>query len=79
MCTRFTTVRVNVTGSTNDVGVEPAGQLVGPVPGGVPIGARAPVDYRPVADIVVELADVTVGDPTNERHVSVLTLGVQAL
>jgi hypothetical protein len=78
MCKRFTTVRVNVTGASNDVGIEAAGQRIGPVPGGVPNGAT-PVDCRPVAEIVVKLADVTVGDPSSERHLSVLPLGVQAL
>ena len=79
MCTRFGTVRVNVTGSSNDVGFEAGGPSIGLVPGGMPKGTTSPVGYRQVADIALQLADVTTGRSTDEPHTSVLTLGVEAL
>jgi hypothetical protein len=79
MCRRFAAVRTNVTGSSNDVGAEGAGQSSGLVPGGMPKGTTSPVGRWPVADIALGLADRTVGGPTDEPHTSVLTLGVEAL
>jgi hypothetical protein len=78
MRTRFTSLRVNVTGSSHDVGFEDAGHI-GLVPGGMPNGTTSPVGDWRVPDIAVELADVTYGGPTDERRLSVLTLGVEAL
>jgi hypothetical protein len=79
MCTRFTTVRVNATGSSDDVGFEAARQCSGLVPGGMPTETTSPVGYWRVADIAVELADATVGVPTDERQLRVLTLDANAL
>ena len=79
MCTRFTTVRVNVTDSSNDVGFEAAARSSGLVPDGMPKDTTNPVGRWHVADIAVELPDLTVGGPTAERHLSILMLGVEAL
>lgn len=76
MCTRFTTVRVDVIGSSHDVGFDAAGQHIGLMPGGMPKGTTSPVGDWHVADIGVGL---TVGGPTNEPQLSVFTLGVEAL
>jgi hypothetical protein len=79
MCTRFRAVRVNVTGSSYDGGLEAACPSVGLVPGGMPKGTASPVGTWHVADVAVELADVTVGGPTDVPQLSVLTLGVGTL
>jgi hypothetical protein len=70
---------VNVTGPSSDVGLKAAGHNIDLVPGGVPRGTPSHVDYRHLADISAELADVTVGSPTNEPRLSIVTLGVEAL
>jgi hypothetical protein len=79
MCTRFRIGQVDVTGSSNDARLEAAGHDIGLVPGGVPRGTTSRVGYRRRADIAAELADVTVGGPTDEPEMSALTLGVEAL
>jgi hypothetical protein len=79
MCTRFKSARVNVTGSSNEVGFEAAGSTIGMVPGDEPKGTTSPMGYRQFAGIALELADLTVGGSTDEPHASVLRFGVEAL
>jgi hypothetical protein len=79
MCTRFRTVPVNVTDSSNDAGFEGADRYVGLMPGGTPTGTTSSVHSWHLADIAVELADVSVRAQTDEPPVSVLTLGVETL
>ena len=77
MCTRFTIARMAVTASSNEL--EAAAQFCGLVPGGMPTGTELPVGDWHAADIGVELADVALAGPTDERRLSVLTLSVEAL
>ena len=70
---------MNVADSSNEVGVVADGPSIGLSPGGMPKGATPPVGSWHVAGIAVELAEVTVGGPTDEPRLSVLTFGVEAL
>lgn len=71
-------MQVNVTGPSNNIGFE-GGPPIGLVPGGMPKGTTSPVGNRQVADIALQLADVTIGESTDEPHMSVRALGVEAL
>jgi hypothetical protein len=68
-------VGVNVTGSANDAGPEAAGGSIGLVPGDVRAGTPSPMGQW---HLPAELAELTVGGP-EERHMSVLMLGVEAI
>jgi hypothetical protein len=72
-------IRVNVTGHSNDVGFGAIGQYVGPASADVPEGTTSPVGDRHVADIAVELAELTVGGAIEEPHMGGLTLGGEAI
>jgi hypothetical protein len=72
-------IRVNVTGTSNDVGFGAVGQSVWPAPEGVPEGTTPPVGDRRVADIAAELPGVTVGTHQRAAIGAFLALGVEAL
>jgi hypothetical protein len=79
MCTRFTSLRVNVTGSSHDVGFEAAGQFRGLVPDGTPQTGRPSVGYWRAADIEAQAADLPAAGATHDPQFSVFALGVEAL
>jgi hypothetical protein len=72
-------VGVNVTGASNEAGLEAAARSIGLMPTDMPAGTTSAVGQWQMAAVAVELAELAVESRFEGIGVSVLAFGVETL